>query len=173
MKKGDKCEYNPKKIKTEKQAIKNKVGTFYHPTSSTYRTGSCPVKFELRKSYDKKSYIKKNGTVVKSTHVNEICIKNKGKPGKTISTAKILPKLKNEGLLEGYGYSTHKSSSERLKSLIDASKKLSYRSVMARINYIRTLSKSNEKLYKIYTDDVNKMKKWREKNPDLYKKKSK
>ena len=165
------CPIKPMKIKTEKQAIKNKVGTFYHPTETTYRTGACEKGYELRESYNKKSYVKKNGTVIKSTHVGPVCVKDKGKPGKTISKAKILPSIKNKGLLEKYGYSTKLSSVERLKSLLKAMKDLSYRSVVARINLIRTLSESNEKLFAIYSKDLANMKKWRKEHPDLYKKK--
>jgi hypothetical protein len=165
------CPIKPMKIKTEKQALKKKVGSFYHPTSTTYRTGACPKGYELKESYNKKSYVKKNGTVVKGTHVGSVCVKDKGKPGKTISSAKILPSIKNKGLLEKYGYSTKSSSSERLKSLLKAAKDLSYRSVVARINLIRTLSESNEKLFNIYSKDLANMKKWRKENPDLYKKK--
>ena len=164
------CPVKPMKIKTEKQAIKTKVGSFYHPTSTTYRTGACPKGFELRESYNKKSYVKKNGTLVKGTHVGSVCVKDKGKPGKTISKAKILPTIKNKGLLEKYGYSTKSSSVERLKSLLKAAKDLSYRSVVSRINLIRTLSESNKKLFKIYSTDLNNMKKWRKEHPDLYKK---
>lgn len=116
------------KIKTEKQAIKNKVGTFYHPTETIYKTE---------------------------------------KPGKT----KILPSIKNKGLLEKYGYSTKLSSSKRFTALLKAAKDLSYRSVVARINLIRTLSESNKKLFEIYSKDLDNMKKWRKEHPDLYKKK--
>ena len=165
------CPIKLKKIKTEKQAIKKRVGSFYHPTKTTYRTGICPKGYILKKSYNKKSFVKKNGTVVKGTHVGSVCVKDKGKPGKTISSEIILPSIKNKGLLEKYGYSTKSSSSERFQSLLKAAKDLSYRSVVSRINLIRILSESNKKLFEIYSKDLKNMKEWRKKNPDLYKKK--
>ena len=136
-----KLKIKPKKIKTEKEELKNKVGTFYHPTETTYRTGNCPNIYILKKNYNKKPNIKKNGTFIKKTHVDSVCVPDKGKPWKTISKAKILPSIKNKGLLEKYGYSTKNSSSDRLKSLLEAMKDLSYRSVVSRINEIRILYK--------------------------------
>ena len=66
------CPIKLKKIKTEKQAIKKKVGSFYHPTKTTYRTGACPKGYILKKSYTKKSYVKKNGTVVQQGNSTEM-----------------------------------------------------------------------------------------------------
>ena len=62
--KSNKCPITPRKILTERQATKEKVGTFYHPTTKTFRSGACPIGSELKKGYKRKPYNKKNGTHV-------------------------------------------------------------------------------------------------------------
>ena len=39
------------KVLTPKKAMKEKVGSFYHPTEKTYRTVLCPEGEILKKSY--------------------------------------------------------------------------------------------------------------------------
>jgi len=46
-----------KKILTEQQAKKQPIGSFYHPTKKTIRTGACPIGFDLKKGYERKAYI--------------------------------------------------------------------------------------------------------------------
>lgn len=156
-----------KKILTQIQAIKKKVGTYYHPTKKTYREGACPIGKILKRGYRRKTYIKKNGTKVKSVYVNVSCTKNKGIPGKVSSKYKVIKINKNNSLSK-YGYSTKISSKKRFDSLLKAASKISYKTVVARINAIRTLSKADKKLYKIYSVDLKNLKKWRMKNPKKY-----
>ena len=111
------CPYKPRKILTEKQAIQKKVGSFYHPTKKTFRTGACPEGYELRKGYHRKAYDKKNGLHIREINVGQVCIKNKGLPGKIIEKFK-LPPLGKKDDLKPYGYTTSKTSDERFKSLL-------------------------------------------------------
>lgn len=153
-----------KKIK-KKTALKKKVGSVYHPTSKTIRTGECPIGEVGRKGYYRHAYEKKDGHRIKGSYVKRSCIKDKGLPGKIIPSAKVIPSLK-EGTLSKYGYSTHLSEKDRLSSLIKAVKELTYAGVIRRVNAIRTLSKSNPKLFKIYTQDIENLQKWRVEHPN-------
>ena len=52
-----------------------------------------------------------------------------------------------------------------------AIKELSYTSVIRRLINLRTLTKNSDKIHsKIYNEDIQKLRLWRKKNPDLYKK---
>jgi hypothetical protein len=134
---------------TEKEASKKKIGSFYHPTKSTFRTGSCPKGMEIRIAY-----VKKNGT-----KVNEKCIKNRGLPGKTLESAKVI-KLTNKNSLKNY--STKNSLNERLKSLKKSVKDLSYKTVILRLSALRTLTKrTNPRVSSIYNEDMKKLKEWK------------
>jgi hypothetical protein len=162
------CPYKPRRVLTERQAMKENVGTFYHPTEKTFRTGACPEGYDLRKGYDRKSYRRKDGTRIKRTHVDPICVLNKGLPGKIANEFKPI-KLDHEDVLKKFNYNTRLSSDKRFECLLNAVKELSYRSVVARVNAIRILTKANERLYNIYTTDLENLRKWRDNNPDLYK----
>merc|ERR1712065_9224 len=83
-----------KKLKTQKQALKEPLGTYYHPTKNTYRTGICEIGKVLRKGYTKKV---KN----KNIYVDPVCIKNKGKPGILINK-KNKSKVKENKKMEKY-----------------------------------------------------------------------
>jgi hypothetical protein len=162
--------YKKKKILTEKQAKKEPIGSFYHPTKKTIRTGVCPIKFDLKKGYKRKSYTKSDGEKVPSTYVKPICIKDKGLPGKLLDEYKPFILSPKNGL-KPYGYSTSVSSKKRYESLMKAIKELSYTSVIRRLINLRTLTKtSNKEHSKIYDEDIQKLRLWREKNPNLYKK---
>ena len=158
-----------KKVLTPKQAMKKRVGSYYHPTEETYHTGACKKGYELRAPYVKKGYTRKNGVYVNKIKVGASCVKNKGKPGKTANKYKVIPKLNPKNSLKEFNYSTHNNANKRFESLIKAVKKMSYRTVVLRLSAIRTLSKSNEKKYKIFNNDIKKLQKWRKENPDLYK----
>ena len=158
-----------KKVLTPKQAMKQRVGSYYHPTEETYHTGACKEGYELRAPYIKKGYTRKNGVYVNKTKVGATCIKNKGKPGKTANEYKVIPKLNPKNSLKKFDYSTHNNSNKRFESLMEAIKKMSYRTVVLRLSSIRTLSKSNEAKYKIFNNDIKKLQEWRKENPDLYK----
>jgi hypothetical protein len=163
-----------KKILTQNQALKKKVGTYYHPTKKTYREGACPVGKILKRGYLRKTYEKKNGKIVKSKYINVSCVTDKGLPGKVSSKFKVI-KIKNNDALGKYGYETKYNSKKRFEALIKAASVYSYSTVVKRINAIRILSKSDKKLYKIYTTDLENLKQWRKENPKkyLYKKNNK
>jgi len=159
-----------KKILTEQQAKKEPVGSFYHPTKKTIRTGACPIGFDLKKGYKRKSYTKSDGKKVPTTYVKPTCIKDKGLPGKLLQEYKPFT-ISPRDNLKPYGYSTSISSKKRYESLMKAIKELSYTSVIRRLINLRTLTKTSDKEHsKIYDEDIKKLRLWREKNPDLYKK---
>jgi len=154
-----------KKTVEKKTAMKMPVGSYYHPTKDTIRQGRCPVGKIMKKGYYRHDYEKKDGTHVKGKYVKQACTPNKGKPGKTLESAKVIPPLK-KGELTKFGYSTHLSEKERLQSLIKAVKDLSYATVIRKINAVRTLSRNDPKLNKIYTTDIENLQKWRANNPE-------
>ena len=169
------CPYNPRKVLTEKQAKKEKVGSFYHPTDKTFRTGACPEGYNLKKGYHRKSYIKKDGTIVKNTNVDPICIKNRGLPGKLLKEYKKI-EISEKNSFKPFNYNTKDNSNKRHKSLLKASKELSYGTVVRKLTALRTYrkdatSEAEKKMYNIFDEDIKKLKIWREKNPDLYKNK--
>jgi len=159
-----------KKVLTSKQAEKQKIGSFYHPTKETYRTGSCPEGKILKTSYKRGAYTKKDGTKVAATTVGAICVKNVGLQGKVLNKYKVIPPLKKD-VLGPFGYSTKLSSKERLKTLLKAAKELNYREVALRISALRTLHKHDEnpKYYNIFNKDLEGLKALRIENPNLYK----
>ena len=165
------CAYSPRKVLTQKQAMKEKVGSFYHPTEKTYRTGACPPGYELKKGYIRKGFTKKDGHHVPKGYVDPVCIKNKGTPGKTLNSFKPFVVDKSH-LLHPYNYSTKKSPQERFAILLTAAKDLTYKTVILYLNQFRTLTRlSNPNEYKILDVDIKALQSWRKKNPDLYKKK--
>ena len=87
--------------------------------------------------------------------------------GKVLSKFKII-KIDKLNILAKFGYSTKLSSKDRLKTLLKACSHYTYSKVAKRINAIRTLSKSNKRLYDIYTKDLDNLKKWRKQNPKKY-----
>lgn len=152
-----KCPYKP--ILTEKEAIKHKVGTYFHPTEKTYRTGACPDGYELKKGYTKKD-----------TYVCPTCIKDKGIPGKIISKYKVLT-LSNKDNLGRFGYSTKLNADSRYRSLLEAVKTFSYGTVIRRLVVLRQLViRTSPKHSNIYDEDIKMLQAWRVKNPTLYKK---
>ena len=159
-----------RKILTENQAKKKPVGSFYHPTKHTFRTGSCPIGLDLKKGYIRKSYVKKDGEKIKSIYIKSKCIKDKGLPGKLLKEYKPI-QIKQGDALKRYGYKTSFTSKKRYECLMKAIKELSYTSVIRRLINLRTLTKNSDKIHsKIYDEDIQKLRLWRKKNPDLYKK---
>ena len=71
-----------KKILTKKQALKKRIGSYYHPKKDTWRSGACPQGKELKKGYYKKSYTTKTGKLVPATYIDPVCIKTKNRKGK-------------------------------------------------------------------------------------------
>jgi hypothetical protein len=165
-----KCNYKPRKILTSKQAEKKPVGSFYHPTNKTVRSGACPVGFELRKGYERKPY-KKGSKLIKSTYVEPVCVKDKGLPGKLLPEYKPIS-LDKSHVLSKYGYSTKLDDNKRHETLLEASKDLTYKSVITRLVALRTLTKKTDPEHSnIYNKNIKKLQEWRTKNPELYKKK--
>ncbi len=158
-----------RKVLTEKQAMSKKVGTFYHPTKNTWRSGACPKGSELRKGYVKKSFTKKNGTKVPKSYVDPTCVKNTGLPGKTAKSSSVI-KLTHEGSLKKYGYSTKETASKRHNALLKAAKNYSYSKVIEKLVALKTLSKkSNPSIAKKVSADIKGLQKWRNEHPNMYK----
>jgi len=147
------CPYMPRKVLTEKQAEKEPIGSFYHPTKKTYRTGACDIGYVLKRGYERESYKKKDGTIVNATYIDPICIKNKGLSGKLLEEYKPIH-LNNKNELSPYGYDTKLKIHERLSALIKAVDKLTYKSVILRISALRTLHKNNPHYYKLFDKDL-------------------
>ena len=166
------CPYKPRKVLTEKQAEKEPVGSFYHPSENRYRSGACPEGFSLKKGYMRKSFTKEDGTVVNETYVDPICIKNRGLPGKLMTSHKTI-KLSERNSFKPYGYSTKNNSNTRYQSLLEAVKELTYSTVIHRLSALRTFHKNsdeevNKKLYNKFNQDIKKLQGWRQEHPTLY-----
>ena len=131
-----------REILTEKKALKKPVGSFYHPTKETYRTGACPKGEILKKGYEKKS------SKGKVSYVGPVCIKNKGKPGIEITKNK---EGKSQGKSQGKrkiekGKKDLKSKDKKamklkdnnknikINNLIEEVKKDGYRSVVMKLS---------------------------------------
>ncbi len=115
---------------------------------------ACP-KGKIRRS----SYTKKDGTRVAST-----CVPDKGKPGKTPKSQKILPPIKNNKYLRSSGYSTKKSKSERHKALDKVAAKSAknnstslqkgYAEVEKHLNLVRNYTPKGTKVHKTMSEDM-------------------
>jgi len=133
-----------KKFKSQKEALKEPLGTFYHPTKNTYRTGACEIGEIL-----KKGYTKKVGN--KNIYIEPQCIKNKGKPGITINH-KSKNKIKENNKMEKYINQIHKSS---------------YKSVILKLKaQTRKKDISNSELENL-KKDIELLEKWRKNNPNI------
>lgn len=113
---------------------------------------SCP-KGKIRR----KSYTRQDGTYVRST-----CVPDKGKPGKTRASNKVLPKP-IPGELSKYGYSNIKNTlaGKRRKALTRAVKDAGYATIVRRVNLIANYNKlSNPRVHKIMRSDIT----WMQKN---------
>lgn len=135
-----------KELKSQKQALKEPLGTYYHPTKNTYRTGVCEIGKILKKGHTKK--IKsKNGN--KEIYIDPVCIKNKGKPGIKINN-KNNSKIKENLRMEKY-----------IKNI----NKLSYKSVIMKLySSLKKDNLSNSDKNQI-KKDIELLKKWRLNNP--------
>lgn len=167
--------YKHKVVLTEKQAMKEPVGSFYHPTEKTFRSGACPAGMTLKSGYHVKEYVKKNGTIIKNKNVDPVCVKNKGLPGKVLKQYKVI-KINSKDNFKPFGYTTSNNSNTRFKSLLEACKVLSYATVVRKLNALKVLrsKQTDEKtvrLYNIFSEDIKMLQEWRRKNPELYKKK--
>ena len=133
-----------KEIKTEKQALEEPLGTFYHPKKNTYRTGACEVGKILRKGYTK--------TVKdEEIYIGPVCIKNKEKNGIKISH-KSDSKIKENNRMQNY------------LNKIDIS---SYKSVILKLYAMLRKKNINNSNKKQIESDIVLLKKWRENNPSI------
>lgn len=105
----------------------------------------------IRSGYIRNSYINSNGTFVKSTYVNPVCITDKGLKGKG---PKIIKNLK-KGSLRSFGYSSSKSNKSRHTALNKALNHEQKSSIIKKLNAVSILNKNtNPKISKIFRDDI-------------------
>lgn len=101
-----------------------------------------------------RSYKKKSGVRVR-TH----CTPDRGAPGRTPRSKRVLPKLKNDEFA-GYGYSTKLPSSKRYSILKNICRDLTYSSVIKRLVVLRSYNKRNPKLFKKFDKDIKSLQAW-------------
>jgi len=96
------------------------------------------------------AYTRKDGTRVRAT-----CVKDRGAPGKTPASKRVLPKPV-KGSLGKYGYSNIKGTSaiDRRNALIDAVRGEGYATIIRRLNLLSNYNKNNEQVYNILQSDI-------------------
>jgi hypothetical protein len=120
----------------------------------------CPKGKIERIAYD---YIKKK--TKKAVKISKTCVTDKGKPGKGPKIITI-PEY-DVGLLSNYGYSLKEKHELRQKAIKKSIKEHDPLKVLRHINALRTLQKSNEKIFKKLDKDM----KWLQKHYNEVKKK--
>ena len=75
-----------------------------------------------RKAHSRRSYSRKDGTVVRASYVSRTqvrssCVPDKGAPGKTPKSRRTLPRPGKEISLTRYGYGTQKGAQTRHRAL--------------------------------------------------------
>lgn len=110
----------------------------------------CAIGQIERKAYTRKSYVRKDGTIVSKSKVEATCIDDKGRAGKGPET---LPKRKSNIHLTKYGYSVHTAPVTRHRALDTASKSVGTLLVLRKMNYYRNLQ-GNVAIKQIFSDDV-------------------
>jgi len=88
----------------------------------------------------------------KKVKVSKTCIDDKGKPGKGPKLIKM--PAEDIGLLSDYGYSLKLSHENRIKAIKKSLKTHNKLKILRHINALRTLHKSNEKLYNKLDKDL-------------------
>ncbi len=88
----------------------------------------------------------------KKVSVDPTCVKDMGKPGKGEKLITIPEE--DVGLLSKYGYTLKKGHEKRVESLKKAIKENSELKILKHVNALRTLQKSNEKLYNKLDKDM-------------------
>jgi len=97
--------------------------------------------------------------MVKSTKVSVACTVDRGKPGKTPPSKRILPKIKNSGMLRKFGYKVSGTATSRHAAIDQAIKKYgSVVYVLNHLNLIKNYTPKNESWYPILVKDVNYLK---------------
>lgn len=105
-----------------------------------------------------KGYIKRSGYhrshKKKKIYIKPTCVPDKGKPGKTPKHMKVLPPIKEQRLLRGYGYSTKNSASKRHASLDKGAKDKGTLYIQRHLTLIKNYTPKEEGHYKILNVDV-------------------
>ncbi len=117
---------------------------------------SCPKGKIMKEAY---TYVKKS--TGKKVKVKKTCVEDKGKPGKGPKLIEM-PEY-DVGLLSDYGYSLKSSHEDRVKAIKKSMKDHNELKILRHINALRTLQKSNEKLYNKLDKDM----KWIQKHYKL------
>jgi hypothetical protein len=81
--------------------------------------------------------------------------------------------LNHETSLRKFGYSTKNTAAKRMKSLLKAIQEIdNYAKIQKRLTVLRTYyKKTHTDKHNVFNEDIQMLKKWRQKNPDLYKSK--
>jgi hypothetical protein len=109
-------------------------------SKSKSRKGSkCPPGKILRKGYRRKGYSRKSGSYVSRATVGSACVPDKGAPGKTPKSKRILARPQSKHMLRAFGYSVHASDATRHSALQKASQLENPLSVLRHLNLIRNL----------------------------------
>lgn len=103
----------------------------------TKKACNCGPDTICRKGYTRKAYTRSDGTRVKATYVPATCVADRGEPGKTKKSKKILPEIGDKVSLRKFGYSVHNSQSDRRDALDKAVKKFGSLEVLRHLNLIR------------------------------------
>jgi hypothetical protein len=122
----------------------------------------CPKGKILRVEYTRKSYTRADGTFVQGSTVKAGCVPDKGKPGKTPLSRKILPKP-TPGSLSKFGYHDvkHTLAAQRHGALTKAVQDAGYATIVRRVNLIANYNKfSDPTTHKIMRGDIA----WMQKN---------
>jgi hypothetical protein len=130
------------------------------------KTNKCPPGKILRKSYHRKGHTRKShksgkkhvsGSFVSRTFVPASCVKDRGTPGKTPKSERVLPKIGKKISLRQYGYSVKKNQSKRHETLRKASKKEGHLNVLRHLNLVRNYQpqdKTGKSIKKKMTKDI-------------------
>jgi len=110
-----------------------------------------------KKAYVRKAYTRKNGTRVKAakikaTRVRRTLVPDKGLPGKTPKSKRVLPKLK-KGTLSVYGYQIKKNSLARRRAILKMMRRKGGLVTLRHLVVLRSYNK-NSTLYSRLNTDV-------------------
>jgi len=151
-----------KKLERKLEEVNKKIMKEYCNDEGCPLDQQCPPGKILRNPYERKSYRKKDGTLVKGSLVLPSCITDRGMPGKGSKKIFIDP---NDHLLSEHGYDNVKSLSkskrqEILVKAIDSLKKKGKTEMVAFNEIIHRLigranlqKKTNPDVYKIFKED--------------------
>lgn len=101
----------------------------------------CPVGKIRRKESYVEPYTRADGTRVKGHYRKSVCVEDRGKPGKTPKSKRVLPQPKKNGLSK-YGYSTKKIMNDRREALRKAVRSEGYAYVIRRLNLLANFNEN-------------------------------